>query len=70
MMQLTVAYFDDSLAALNQGADVNGLIRLPVREAIGRYKYTPNDQIDSAYEKIREEMAAQISELLQTKEEF
>ena len=70
MMQLTVAYFDDSLAALNQGADVNGLIRLPVREAIGRYKYTPNDQIDPAYEKIREEMAAQISELLQTKEEF
>ena len=70
MMQLTVAYFDDSLAALNQGADINGLIRLPVREAIGRYKYTPNDQIDSAYEKIREEMAAQISELLQTKEEF
>ena len=70
MMQLTVAYFDDSLAALNQGADINGLIRLPVREAIGRYKYTPNDQIDPAYEKIREEMAAQISELLQTKEEF
>ena len=70
MMQLTVAYFDDSLAALNQGADINGLIRLPVREAIGRYKYTPNDQIDPAYEKIREEMATQISELLQTKEEF
>ena len=70
MMQLMVAYFDECRAALDEGADVNGLIRLPVREAIGRYKYTPNDQIEPAYEKIRADMAAQIRELLQTKEEF
>ena len=48
------------------------LKKLPVGK-LKPAKYNPRKDLkpgDPAYEKIREEMAAQISELLQTKEEF
>ena len=40
MMRLVLAFYDAGLDALKQGADINDIVKLPVREQIGRYKYT------------------------------
>lgn len=61
MMNLVMAFYEKSSEALNQGASMNGLLQMPVRERIGRYKYTNEENIDSEFEKISEELAVQIA---------
>ncbi len=70
MMQLVIGYYDLCAEALSAGASVNDLVKLPVREQIGRYKYTTTENIDSEYEKILGELTRQISDLAAKKEEF
>ena len=40
MMELILSYYDKSLEALGKGAGIEALVDLPVREQIGRFKYT------------------------------
>ena len=47
---------------MKNGAGVKGLIDIPVREQIGRYKYVVEENLDAEYEKIMNELAAQIKE--------
>ena len=63
MMKLILAYYDESLAALEKGASIDDLVGLEVREKIGRYKYTVHDQINDEYDKILAELKAEISKL-------
>ena len=70
MMQLVIGYYDSCAEALNAGVSVNELVKLPIREQIGRYKYTENENIDSEYEKITAELARQIADLAAKKEDF
>ena len=42
---------------------------MAVREKIGRFKYVENDQIETEYEAVKEELAREISSLF-GKEEF
>ena len=46
------------------------LLSLPVREAIGRYKYTVPEQVESEYEKIQAELDEEIAGVLNKKEEY
>ncbi len=62
MMLLILAYYDLALDALKSGADVNSLVSLPVREQIGRYKYTPKEKIESEYKTILDNLEKQIHE--------
>ncbi len=62
MMLLILAYYDLALDALKAGADVNSLVSLPVREQIGRYKYTPKEKIESEYKTILDNLEKQIHE--------
>ncbi len=64
MMELVIAFYDKSLEALKQGASVQKLINMAVRERIGRYKYTLDENIDSEYEKINNELHIEIANLL------
>ena len=41
------------------GADINELVRMPVREQIGRYKYTDEKAITGSYEDILTELASE-----------
>ena len=50
------------MEALKNGAGVKGLIDLPVREQIGRYKYVLEDNLDAEYDKILKELASQIKD--------
>ena len=64
MMRLVLAFYDAGLDALKQGADINDIVKLPVREQIGRYKYTKEDQLAAEYEKVTRQLAAETAELL------
>ncbi len=52
MMRLVLAYYDEASAALADGRDIDALAALPVRERIGRFKYTPVDQMAAEYDDI------------------
>ena len=65
MMRLVLAFYDAGLDALKQGADINDIVKLPVREQIGRYKYTKEDQLAAEYEKVTRQLAAETAELLE-----
>ena len=69
MMKLVLKFYNDGVEALDKGADVNGLIKMEVRERIGRFKYTLNDDIQKEYEAISKELATEIANLL-GKEDF
>ncbi len=70
MMQLIAAYYDKALAALNAGADIQKLIDLPVREQIGRYKYTLPENIASAFDQVMAELDKEVNEAKNAKEDF
>ena len=64
LMKLVLAYYNDSTKALNRGADVEDLVRLPVRERIGRFKYTTPDAIQAEYESVLSDLASELSNTL------
>ena len=61
MMKLVLAFYNESLEALDKGADINQLIKMTVRERIGRYKYTLDKNLTSEYEAITNELAVEIA---------
>ena len=61
MMRLVLAYYDKSVEALKNGAGVQGLIKMPVREQIGRYKYTTDADIESEYKNVEEELDKEVA---------
>ena len=63
MMKLVLDYYDQSVAGLSDGAPLEALCALPVREAIGRFKYTENDRLDGAYDQIVAQLKAEVGQL-------
>ena len=45
MMTVILEFYDKSLAALSDGADINKIVAMPVREKIGRLKYAAEDKV-------------------------
>lgn len=70
MMKLVLAFYDVSMDALNKGADVNKLIAMNVREEIGRFKYTPEDQVNAEYDRITGDLNREAQEIISEKEDF
>ena len=71
MMKLVLDYYDAAVEGLSKGIPVDSLIKMPVREQIGRFKYILPDQIGPEYESIQRELASEIAELAaKQKEEF
>jgi V/A-type H+-transporting ATPase subunit A len=69
MMNLVIAFYEHSVDALEKGASVQKLINMEVREKIGRFKYTLEDNLEEEYKKISEELATEIANVL-GKEDF
>ncbi len=70
MMQLMMHYYDQSVEALGKnGVTVDDLVKLPVRERIGRFKYTGTEQLDSEYQGILKALSDEIAASAK-KEEF
>ena len=64
LMKLVLAYYDHGVEALNQGASIQDLVKLEVREKIGRFKYTLEDKLDEEYKNIMNQLAKEISNVL------
>ena len=60
MMRLILAYYDECANAVAQNANIETLANLPVREQIGRFKYTPEEQIDEKYNAVLNELQAAV----------
>ncbi len=63
MMKLVMAYYDKAQKALDLGAETSDVLRLAVRETIGRFKYEKEDNIDKAFSEVTLELEKQINEL-------
>lgn len=63
LLRLIIGYYEKSLDALSKDASFNKLAALPVREDIGRFKYTEEDKCADRYEEITAKLNAEIREL-------
>jgi V/A-type H+-transporting ATPase subunit A len=70
MMELVLAYYDKSIEALDAGATLNNLVSLPVREEIGRFKYTPEKDLKEKFDSVSDELDKEIREAAAKKEDF
>ena len=61
MMVLVNEFFDRASDALKDGASLQKLISMPVREQIGRFKYVTEDKLDEEFKQVDETLSAQIA---------
>ena len=61
MMLLVTAFYERATEALSQGASLQKLISMPVRERIGRFKYVTEDALDEEYKKVDNELSIQVA---------
>ena len=70
MMKLVTEFYDESLDALGKSADIEDIVKLPVRESIGRFKYIHEDNIDDEYAAVSAALKKQLKNAVDSKEEF
>lgn len=70
MMSLVLEFYDVCLESLQQGADIEKLVSMPVRESIGRFKYVEEENIDSEYAAVHKALLSQTAEILNAKEDY
>jgi len=63
MLKLILEYYHQGLHALEAGAEFRDIVNLPVRERIGRAKYTPEDQLQ-VFDEIEKALKEQMTELI------
>lgn len=64
MMKLILNFNDEAEEALQNGADIEKVAELPVREQIGRFKYVEEKDIDEQFSKVSVEISSELKELL------
>lgn len=69
MMRAILVYYDKAKEALANGADIEMLVNLPVRERIGRYKYVPEDKVRDEFELIKALLDSEIKDVLERSED-
>lgn len=69
MMKLVLEYYRESVEALGRNVSVEKLVKLPVRERIGRFKYVPADRMQAEYDDIIQTLKTEINDLEQ-KEDY
>ena len=62
MMKLVLAFYDKASEALKNGVTLNALFALPVREQIGRFKYTPEQDSQKVFDEIIHNLDVQIEQ--------
>lgn len=69
MMQIILDYYDGAADALQKGININELVSLPVREAIGRIKYVQPEAIGEEYKRIKFQLDTEIDGLIKKQQE-
>ena len=70
MMELILSYYERSLEALGKGVGIEALVALPVREQIGRYKYTTAEEAPGRFAAIQAQLERELAQALEAKEEL
>ncbi|MDF2539960.1 MAG: atpA [Herbinix sp.] len=68
MMELVLNYYDVSLDALSKGVSIESLVKLAVRESIGRFKYAAKDKIAKEFEDILQKLQIEVDNLVKKEE--
>ena len=63
LLKSILAFYDKSLVALQEDAPFSKLVKMPVREKIGRLKYVPEEDVQVQYDLILSELDHQIRAL-------
>ncbi len=66
LMKLILAFYDRSNAAINDGASIEKIVAMPVREKIGRFKYVKEDEIQKSFDEISAELDSDIDRAVKT----
>ena len=70
MMKLILSFYDQSRSALEDGVDIEALVALPVREAIGRFKYTLPEQVEERYQAVLAQLNTELEQARAAKEDL
>ena len=70
MMKLVLSFYVASVEALNKGVPVDDLVKMAVRERIGRFKYVTADKVNDECAAVLQALADEIAALANRKEEF
>jgi V/A-type H+-transporting ATPase subunit A len=63
MVTLVLNYYEMASNALDDGVSIDALVKLPVREAIGRIKYVAADELDDSFKAVSRQLAKEIGDL-------
>ena len=69
MMTIILAFYDEAQRALDAGVKIDTLVKMPIRERIGRFKYTKENEVDTVFDTILKDLQLDIQTLIQDKEE-
>ena len=64
LLTLILEFYKQSMEGLSKGAYFMDMVNLPVREAIGRFKYVEEDKCQAEYDRILAELKADIENLV------
>ncbi|MBP7347258.1 MAG: V-type ATP synthase subunit A [Butyrivibrio sp.] len=70
MMKLVLAFYDVCSQALEKGANINKLVDMNIREPIGRFKYTAEEQVDAKFKEIEQRLVQEADDIAAAKEDF
>jgi V/A-type H+-transporting ATPase subunit A len=60
LLKAILSFYEKSLVALQEDAPFSKLVRMPVREKIGRLKYVPEEEVQTQFDAIMQELNDQI----------
>jgi V/A-type H+-transporting ATPase subunit A len=63
MMELVIAFYEQSAEALRQGATIKHILSMDVREKIGRFKYVLPENVDTEFENIQKALAQELESI-------
>ena len=69
MMKLILNFNDEASDAVANGADIEEVANLAVREKIGRFKYIEEDKTDAEFDKLSVEISSELNDLLDKEED-
>jgi V/A-type H+-transporting ATPase subunit A len=61
MIRLILSWYDAAAQALEQGANMEAIAAMPVREAIGRFKYVKETQMEQEYQAIQSKQKSEMA---------
>ena len=69
MMKLVNAFYEGGVKALNEGASIGRIVAMKTRERISRFKYTPEKDVDAAYQNVQDELTKEFADITAKEDE-